>query len=68
MLYGRRGRDARRALLMNAFFTMAQIHAFNFVASRKKVELISPKASKYSEGLLRANQGLDAEFQGGLGP
>lgn len=53
---------------MNAFFTMAQIHAFNFVASRKKVELISPKASKYSEGLLRANQGLDAEFQGGLGP
>jgi len=55
-------------MLINAFFTMAQIHAFNFVASRKNVELISPKASESSEELLRVNQGLDAEFQGGLGP
>lgn len=62
-LYGHRGRDARRALLVNAFFTTAQIQAFNFVASRKKVELISSKASESSEGMLRANQCLDTDFR-----
>lgn len=58
----------QKALLMSVFFKMAQIHAFDFVASRKKVELISPTASASSEGLLRANQGLDVQSQGGLEP